>query len=119
MAIDLIGVEELKARKARAAGTQPVKLTFDYLKKDPSVMQTIRRYSQDRYGTDYLDQDKALEDFLSEYRGIQNNTFKALTFANYASEIKIQSIKNSQVGCTTLLIMNWKTLPMSKGLGLA
>jgi hypothetical protein len=54
------------------------KLTFDDLKKDPSVMQTIRRYSQDRYGTDYLDQDEALEDFLSEYRGIQNNTFNAL-----------------------------------------
>jgi hypothetical protein len=96
MAIDLTGAEE---RKARAAGTQPVqpvqpeepkpsgKLTFDDLKKDPSVMQTIRRYYQDRYGTDYLDQDEALEDFLSDYRGIQNNTVSALTFANYASEI--------------------------------
>jgi hypothetical protein len=55
MAIDLTGAEE---RKARAAGTQPVqpvqpvqpeepkpsgKLTFDDLKKDPSVMQTIRK----------------------------------------------------------------------------
>jgi hypothetical protein len=88
MAIDLTGAEE---RRARAAGTQPVqpvKLTFDDLKKDPSVMQTIRKYTRDRYGTDYIDPDEAIEDFLSEYRGIQNNTINALTFANYASEIE-------------------------------
>jgi hypothetical protein len=95
MAIDLTGAEE---RKARAAGIQPVhKLTFEDLKKDPSVMQTIRRYSYDRYGTDYVDPDEALEDFLSEYRGIQNNTFNALTFANYASEIKDENYK-AQLG---------------------
>jgi hypothetical protein len=106
MAIDLTGAEE---RKARAAGIQPVqpvqpeeskpsgKLTFEDLKKDPSVMQTIRRYSYDRYGTDYIDPDEALEDFLSEYRGIQNNTVNALTFANYASEIKDENYK-AQLG---------------------
>jgi hypothetical protein len=106
MAIDLTGAEE---RKARAAGIQPVqptqpeeskpsgKLTFEDLKKDPSVMPTIRRYYQDRYGTDYLDKDEALEDFLSEYRGIQNNTFNTLTFANYASEIEDPEYK-AQLG---------------------
>jgi hypothetical protein len=44
-----------------------------------------------------FDPDEAVEDFLSEYRGIQNNTVNALTFANYASEIKDENYK-AQLG---------------------
>jgi hypothetical protein len=62
-------------------------LTLEDIKKDQDLMRTITRYSRDRYNKDYVDPDKAVEDFLSEYRGIQNNTVSALTFANYASEI--------------------------------
>jgi hypothetical protein len=46
---------------------------------------------------DYFGADEAVEDFLSEYRGIQNNTVNALTFANYASEIKDENYK-AQLG---------------------
>jgi hypothetical protein len=93
MAIDLTGAEE---RKARAAGTQPAgKLTLEDLKKDPSVMQTIRRYSYDRYGTDYVDPDEALEDFLSEYRGIQNNTMNALPLLTMRLRLRMRIIKHS------------------------
>lgn len=56
-------------------------------------MRTIDRYSRERYGRGYADPDKAVEDFLSEYRGIQNNTVNALTFANYASEIDYPEFK--------------------------
>jgi hypothetical protein len=62
-------------------------LTLEDIKKDSDLMRTIDRYSRDRYNRGYADADKAVEDFLSEYRGIQNNTVSALTFANYASEI--------------------------------
>lgn len=62
-------------------------LTLEDIKKDDDLMRTIDRYSRERYGRGYADPDKAVEDFLSEYRGIQNNTVNALTFANYASEI--------------------------------
>jgi hypothetical protein len=62
-------------------------LTLEDIKKDNDLMLTIDRYSRDRYNRGYADADKAVEDFLSEYRGIQNNTVSALTFANYASEI--------------------------------
>jgi hypothetical protein len=62
-------------------------LTLEDIKKDNDLMLTIDRYSRDRYNRGYADPDKAVEDFLSEYRGIQNNTVSALTFANYASEI--------------------------------
>jgi hypothetical protein len=62
-------------------------LTLEDIKKDSDLMLTIDRYSRDRYNRGYANPDKAVEDFLSEYRGIQNNTVKALTFANYASEI--------------------------------
>jgi hypothetical protein len=62
-------------------------LTLEDLKKNKELLNTISQYTRDRYKRDYTNSDEALEDFLSEYRGIQNNTFKALTFANYASEI--------------------------------
>jgi hypothetical protein len=91
---------ERERRELNQFSQQPVKpsgTTFDDLKKDPSVMQTIRKYTRDRYGTDHIDPDEAIEDFLSEYRGIQNNTFKALTFANYASEINDPEYK-AQLG---------------------
>ena len=51
-------------------------------------MRTITRYASDRYRKNYFGADEAVEDFLSEYRGIQNNTMNAFTFANYASEIE-------------------------------
>lgn len=63
-------------------------LTLEDIKKDSDLMRTIDRYSRDRYGRGYAEADEAVEDFLSEYRGIQNNTMNALTFANYASEIE-------------------------------
>jgi hypothetical protein len=60
-------------------------------------MRTITRYASDRYRKNYFGADEAVEDFLSEYRGIQNNTVNALTFANYASEIKDENYK-AQLG---------------------
>jgi hypothetical protein len=72
-------------------------LTLEDIKQNQSLMRTIARYSRDRYGKDYVDPNKAVEDFLSEYRGIQNNTMNALTFANYASEIKDENYK-AQLG---------------------
>ena len=63
-------------------------LTLEDIKKDSDLMRTIDRYSRDRYNRGYADANNAVEDFLSEYRGIQNNTMNALTFANYASEIE-------------------------------
>lgn len=63
-------------------------LTLEDLKKDKDLLRTISQYTRDRYNKNYTNPDEALEDFLSEYRGIQNNTFNALTFANYASEIE-------------------------------
>ena len=60
-------------------------------------MSTITRYTSDRYRKNYFDADEAVEDFLSEYRGIQNNTMNALTFANYAYEIKDENYK-AQLG---------------------
>lgn len=72
-------------------------LTLEDIKQNQDLMRTITRYSRDRYGKDYVDPDKAVEDFLSEYRGIQNNTMNALTFANYASEIKDENYK-AQLG---------------------
>lgn len=68
-------------------------LTLEDIKQNQNLMRTITRYSRDRYGKDYVDPNKAVEDFLSEYRGIQNNTMNALTFANYASEIKDEKYK--------------------------
>jgi hypothetical protein len=49
-------------------------LTLEDIKQNQNLMRTITRYSRDRYGKDYVDPDEAVEDFLSEYRGIQNNT---------------------------------------------
>ena len=72
-------------------------LTLEDIKKNTNLMGTIARYSSDRYGKNYFDPDEAVEDFLSEYRGIQNNTMNALTFANYASEIKDENYK-AQLG---------------------
>jgi hypothetical protein len=72
-------------------------LTLEDIKQNQNLMRTITRYSRDRYGKDYVDPDEAVEDFLSEYRGIQNNTVNALTFANYASEIKDENYK-AQLG---------------------
>jgi len=72
-------------------------LTLEDIKKNTDLMRTITRYSSDRYRKNYFDADKAVEDFLSEYRGIQNNTLNALTFANYASEIKDENYK-AQLG---------------------
>ena len=60
-------------------------------------MRTINKYARDRYGKNYFDPDEGVEDFLSEHRGIQNNTMNALTFANYASEIKNENYK-AQLG---------------------
>jgi hypothetical protein len=72
-------------------------LTLEDIKKNTDLMGTITRYASDRYGENYFDPDEAVEDFLSEYRGIQNNTMNALTFANYASEIKDENYK-AQLG---------------------
>jgi hypothetical protein len=72
-------------------------LTLEDIKKNTNLMGTIARYASDRYGKNYFDPDEAVEDFLSEYRGIQNNTMNALTFANYASEIKDENYK-AQLG---------------------
>jgi hypothetical protein len=72
-------------------------LTLEDIKKNTDLMRTITRYASDRYGKNYFDPDEAVEDFLSEYRGIQNNTMNALTFANYASEIKDENYK-AQLG---------------------
>jgi hypothetical protein len=72
-------------------------LTLEDIKKNTNLMRTIARYARDRYGKNYFDPDEAVEDFLSEYRGIQNNTMNALTFANYASEIKDENYK-AQLG---------------------
>jgi hypothetical protein len=88
-------------------------LTFDDLKKDPSVMQTIRKYTRDRYGTDYLDQDEALEDFLSEYRGIQNNTMNAWTFSNYTSEINDEKYK-AQLGRLYNILSNLESISKNR-----
>jgi hypothetical protein len=71
--------------------------TLEDIKKNTNLMGTIARYASDRYGKNYFDPDEAVEDFLSEYRGIQNNTVNALTFANYASEIKDENYK-AQLG---------------------
>jgi hypothetical protein len=72
-------------------------LTLEDLKKNKELLNTISQYTRDRYKRDYTNSDEALEDFLSEYRGIQNNTVNALTFANYASEIKDENYK-AQLG---------------------
>jgi hypothetical protein len=72
-------------------------LTLEDLKKDKDLLRTISQYTRDRYNKNYTNPDEALEDFLSEYRGIQNNTMNALTFANYASEIKDENYK-AQLG---------------------
>jgi hypothetical protein len=72
-------------------------LTLEDLKKNKELLNTISQYTRDRYKRDYTNSDEALEDFLSEYRGIQNNTMNALTFANYASEIKDENYK-AQLG---------------------
>jgi hypothetical protein len=72
-------------------------LTLDDIKKNTDLMRTINKYARDRYGKNYFDPDEGVEDFLSEYRGIQNNTVNALTFANYASEIKDENYK-AQLG---------------------
>jgi hypothetical protein len=53
-------------------------LTLEDIKKNTNLMGTIARYASDRYGKNYFDPDEAVEDFLSEYRGIQNNTMNAL-----------------------------------------
>jgi hypothetical protein len=68
-------------------------LTLEDLKKNKELLNTISQYTRDRYKRDYTNSDEALEDFLSEYRGIQNNTMNALTFANYASEIEDSEYK--------------------------
>jgi len=67
--------------------------TLEDIKKNTDLMRTITRYARDRYQQNYFDPDEAVEDFLSEYRGIQNNTMNALTFANYASGIKDEKYK--------------------------
>jgi hypothetical protein len=72
-------------------------LTLEDIKKNTDLMRTITRYASDRYRKNYFDANEAVEDFLSEYRGIQNNTMNALTFANYASEIKDENYK-AQLG---------------------
>jgi hypothetical protein len=72
-------------------------LTLEDIKKNTDLMRTITRYASDRYRKNYFGADEAVEDFLSEYRGIQNNTVNALTFANYASEIKDENYK-AQLG---------------------
>jgi hypothetical protein len=72
-------------------------LTLEDIKKNTDLMRTITRYASDRYRKNYFDANEAVEDFLSEYRGIQNNTVNALTFANYASEIKDENYK-AQLG---------------------
>ena len=72
-------------------------LTLEDIKKNTNLMGTIARYASDRYRKNYFGADEAVEDFLSEYRGIQNNTVNALTFANYASEIKDENYK-AQLG---------------------
>ena len=72
-------------------------LTLEDIKKNTDLMRTINKYARDRYGKNYFDPDEGVEDFLSEYRGIQNNTVNALTFANYASEIKDENYK-AQLG---------------------
>jgi hypothetical protein len=53
-------------------------LTLEDIKKNTDLMRTITRYASDRYRKNYFDADEAVEDFLSEYRGIQNNTVNAL-----------------------------------------
>jgi len=72
-------------------------LTLEDLKKDKDLLRTISQYTRDRYNKNYTNPDEALEDFLSEYRGIQNNTMNAVTFANYASEIEDPEYK-AQLG---------------------
>lgn len=88
-------------------------LSLEDIKKDQDLMRTITRYSRDRYNKDYVDRDKAVEDFLSEYRGIQNNTMNALTFANYASEIEDPEYK-AQLGGLYNMFSNLKSISKNR-----
>lgn len=88
-------------------------LTLEDIKKDSDLMRTIDRYSRDRYGRGYADADNAVEDFLSEYRGIQNNTMNALTFANYASEIDDPAFKE-KLGRLYNMFSNLKSISKNR-----
>ena len=63
------------------------KLTTEELLEDEDLVDALFKYGE-RKGTDYLTKERALEDFLGEYRGVQANTAFAVSFANDIDNIK-------------------------------